>query len=96
MATALINYIKHPSPKLRESGQNIAPLMPFTTDFTIDGINGLYYGNVLMFSGLPTKYTVNTVFSIIGITHTVTADGLWTAAIKCMMRPKINPPKPKK
>ena len=96
LATALINYIKHPSPKLRESGQNIAPLMPFTTDFTIDGINGLYYGNVLMFSGLPTKYTVNTVFSIIGITHTVTADGLWTAAIKCMMRPKINPPKPKK
>jgi len=96
LETALINYIKHPSPKINQSGQNIAPLMPFTTDFTIDGINGLYYGNVLMFSGLPTKYTVNTVFSIIGITHTVTADGLWTAAIKCMMRPKINPPKPTK
>lgn len=94
LATALINYIKHPTPKVN-STKNIAPLMPFTTDFTIDGINGLYYGNVLMFSGLPTKYTVNTVFSIIGITHTVTTDGLWTSAIKCMMRPKINPPKPK-
>jgi hypothetical protein len=29
------------------------------------------------------------VFSVIGITHDVDTDGVWTQKVKCIMRPKI-------
>jgi hypothetical protein len=87
---ALSEYIKFPDADLRKSQQMTAPIFPFDVSFTIDGINGLRYGDVLTFPGLPLKYQVNTVFSIIGITHTVSTDGQWVTNVRCIMRPSID------
>lgn len=87
---ALTDYIKIPTPEITKSQQVTAPIFPFTTEFTIDGINGFRYGDVVTFDVLPKKYRVNTVFSIIGITHTVSADGQWLTNVKCIMRPSIS------
>jgi hypothetical protein len=86
---AITNYIKYPTADIRTSQQITAPIFPFEVEFTIDGINGLRYGDVLTFDALPTKYRINTVFSIIGITHTVSTDGDWTTKVNCIMRPSI-------
>jgi hypothetical protein len=86
---ALAEYIKFPYDDIMKSQQLTAPIFPFDVEFEIDGINGLRYGDVLTFEGLPEKYRNNTVFSIIGITHDVSTDGLWIAKIKCIMRPNI-------
>ena len=86
---ALIEYIKFPFDDITKSQQLTAPIFPFDVEFTIDGINGLRYGDVLTFDALPTKYKKNTVFSIIGITHDVGTEGDWTQKVKCIMRPQI-------
>ena len=86
---ALVEYVKFPYDDIMKSQQMTAPVFPFDVDFEIDGINGLRYGDVLTFDGLPEKYRNNTVFSIIGITHDVSTDGVWTTKIKCIMRPNI-------
>lgn len=85
----LTAYLKHPTPSLRESQQITAPIFPFDVSFKIDGINGLRYGDILTFDALPLRYRINTVFSIIGITHTVTGDGQWETEVRCIMRPNI-------
>jgi hypothetical protein len=87
---ALSSYIKFPTDDIKKSQQITAPIFPFSVEFTIDGINGFRYGDVLQFVSLPKKYRENTVFSIISITHTVGTDGAWTSAIRCIMRPSIN------
>jgi hypothetical protein len=87
---ALSDYIKYPTDDIRKSQQITAPIFPFDVEVTIDGINGLRYGDVLTFEALPTKYRVNTVFSIISITHTITSEGDWTTKLRCIMRPSID------
>ena len=90
LTTALLEYLKYPGSDIRQSQQLTAPIFPFDASFTIDGINGLRYGDVLSFAALPKKYTTNTVFSIIGLNHTVGTDGMWTTKVKCIMRPNID------
>jgi hypothetical protein len=87
---ALSDYIKIPTDDIQKSQQITAPIFPFTAEFTIDGINGLRYGDVLTFDALPLKYRVNTVFSVISVTHNVSNTGEWTTAVKCIMRPSIS------
>lgn len=87
---ALSDYIKIPTDDIQKSQQITAPIFPFTVEFTIDGINGLRYGDVLTFDALPKKYRVNTVFSIISVTHGVTNTAVWTTTVKCIMRPSID------
>ena len=90
LAQALQKYIQYPTPSIIESNQLTAPVIPFDVEFTIDGIHGFRYGDVLTFDGLPTRYKQNAVFSIISITHTVANDGQWTTSIRCIMRPNID------
>lgn len=85
----LSTYISYPTSDIRDAQQLTAPIFPFTAEFTLDGINGFKYGDVLTFEALPEKYTKNTVFSVIGVTHTVGSDGKWETAIRTIMRPKI-------
>jgi hypothetical protein len=87
---ALSDYIKYPTDDIRKSQQITAPIFPFDVEITIDGINGLRYGDILQFEALPTKYRVNTVFSIININHTISANGEWTTKLRCIMRPSID------
>jgi hypothetical protein len=82
-------YLQYPTPDIRKSQQIVSPIFPFDASFTIDGINGFRYGDVLEFPGLPKKYTDNTVFLITSIVHNITSDGTWTTKISCIMRPSI-------
>lgn len=89
LLAALRKYIQYPTANIQSANQLTAPIFPFDTEFTIDGINGFRYGDVLQFNGLPERYRRNTVFSIININHTVNTSGEWTTKIRCIMRPKI-------
>ena len=88
--TSLQKYIQYPKSSLEDSVNLKAPVIPFDASFTIEGVNGFRYGDVLEFSGLPKRYTNNTVFGIIGINHSVSAEGEWTTGIQCIMRPRID------
>lgn len=66
------------------------PIIPFEVSFTINGINGFKWGDVLTFEGLPSRYKRNTVFSIISINHQLTDTGEWKTVIKCLTRAKID------
>ncbi len=87
---ALAEYLKKPHKDFRTSQQMAAPIFPFEASITIDGINGFRYGDILQFDALPNRYKMNTVFSIINITHTVSNTGTWTTELKCIMRPSID------
>ena len=86
---ALVKYLQYPTPELKQAQQITAPIFPFEAEFTIDGVNGFRYGDVVTFDILPYRYRINTVFSVIGIEHDVTQDGQWTTVVRCIMRPRI-------
>lgn len=86
---ALIEYIKYPKERMSDSVLIGSPQFPYEVSFTIDGISGFRYGDVLEFLGIPKRYRNNTVFSIKNIQHNVDTSGMWTTKITCMMRPKI-------
>jgi len=88
--TSLQKYIQYPKSALEDSVNLKAPVIPFDASFTIEGVNGFRYGDVLEFSGLPKRYTNNTVFCIIGINHSVSSTGEWSTGIQCIMRPRID------
>jgi len=88
--TSLQKYIQYPKSSLEDSVNLKAPVIPFDASFTVEGINGFRYGDVLEFSGLPKRYTNNTVFCIIGINHSVSSTGEWNTGIQCIMRPRID------
>ena len=84
---ALQKYIQYPSPTIKESAEMGSPIYPYDIEFTIDGINGFRYGDVLEFDAIPSKYKNGTTFSVIAVNHNVTTTGEWTTDIKCVMRP---------
>ena len=88
--TSLRRYIQYPTDTIKNTNQLKAPIIPFDASFTIAGINGFRYGDVLKFNGLPDRYTINTVFSIMAINHSVSDTGEWNTEIRCIMRPKID------
>lgn len=87
---ALTDYLQKPNKDFKTSQQMTAPIFPFEANITIDGINGFRYGDVLQFDVLPNRYTTNTVFSVINVTHNVSNVGEWTTELKCIMRPKLD------
>jgi hypothetical protein len=86
LQNALKLYVQTPTPKLKESVKLTAPVIPFDVEFTIDGINGLRYGDVLQFDALPLRYRANMNYSIISTTHTVDNNGIWTTKVRCVAR----------
>ena len=86
---ALIKYIQYPTPDIILSNKLSAPIYPFDVEFTIDGINGFKYGDVLEIPILPSRYSEQTVFSVIQVIQSVDSTGLWKTKIKCIMRPRI-------
>jgi hypothetical protein len=86
---ALKKYIQYPTPSIVDTNKIAAPVIPFDVEFTIDGIHGLRYGDVLTFDGLPDRYKKNVVFSIANVTHTVSTKGEWTTTVRCLTRTKI-------
>ena len=86
---ALAKHMLYPFAEINKSQQATAPIFPWDASFTIDGINGFRYGDIVTFEVLPKRYRVNTVFSVIGVNHDLAQDGQWKTEIKCIMRPKI-------
>jgi hypothetical protein len=89
-SAALTKHLQYPTPNPITSNQIAAPVIPFTVEFTIDGINGFRYGDVLTFDGLPDRYKQNVVFCVANVTHTINTDHQWVTDIRCFTRPKIN------
>lgn len=86
LENALKKYIQTPTSDLRRSSQLAAPVIPFDVTFTIDGINGFRYGDVLQFDMLPDRYRKNIVYTIVSTTHTIDTTGVWSTKIRCMAR----------
>jgi len=89
LAKALKKYIQLPAEGISESLKVISPIFPFEVSFTIDGINGFRYGDVLNFDILPSNYRINTVCVVKDITHTITQENEWYTQINCFMRPIV-------
>lgn len=90
LSAALNKYIQYPTDTITKSNEIAAPIFPFDVEFTVDGINGFRYGDVLKFNGLPTRYRDNAVFSVISVSHTVSTSGEWKTVVRCIMRPRID------
>ena len=90
LQSALTKYLQYPYPTIQQTNQVAAPTFPIEAEFTIDGINGLRYGDILDFPALPAKYRTNSTFTIKGINHSISTTGEWTTQISCLMRPKFD------
>jgi hypothetical protein len=90
MYTALREWSTYIHKDFKEQYNVKNPIIPFEVSFTINGINGFKWGDVLTFEGLPSRYKRNTVFSIISINHQLTDNGEWKTVIKCLTRAKID------
>ena len=90
LRNALRKYLQYPLPDLKQTNLLNSPVFPFEVDFTIDGISGFRYGDVLIFDVIPKRYRSQTVFSIVGISDTVGNDGVWQTKITCIMRPRVD------
>jgi len=84
---ALGTYMKYSLPSLEDSLNAQKPRWLYTLEFTIDGINGFRFGDVLQFRGIPKKYRDDFVFNVEKIIHNIDATGGWTTAISCRSRP---------
>ena len=94
LSNALQKYVQFPTETFVLSNELASPVIPISAEFTIDGINGFRYGDVLSFADiLPPRYTQNMAWSIAGVTHTVDNTGVWTSNIRTIARPRIEPTK---
>jgi hypothetical protein len=89
LAKSLEDYVTHFTPNIAESIGLNKSIFPMELEFTIDGINGFKYGDVLNFAGLPKRYTDSFIFTIMGISHAVSTNGEWTTTIRCIPRIRI-------
>jgi len=89
LKSALAKYTTYFTDDIKKSLNYTKAIFPMNLEFTIDGINGLKYGDVLQFDGIPKRYKDAFVFTITGITHTVSTDGQWTTAVTCNPRTRI-------
>ena len=85
----LEKYVTYFTDDIEKSIGNNKSIFPMELEFTIDGINGFKFGDVLNFNGLPKRYTDSFVFTVLGIEHTVSNEGEWTTRIKCNPRIRI-------
>jgi hypothetical protein len=86
---ALEAYISFYYENIEDSIEQAKSIFPMDLEFTIDGINGFKFGDVLNFDGLPKRYTDAFVFTVLGISHNVQTTGNWTTKIKCNPRVRI-------
>ena len=62
-------------------------LLPLNLSITIDGIEGLQFGNIITIDYLPDIYRTESAFAITGISHDINKDG-WTTTIDTQFRIK--------
>ena len=86
LQNALRKYVQYPSPDLITSNALASTILPYEVSFTIDGLNGFKYGDIVNFDILPLKYKISVVFVITSVTHTVTSEGTWSTTCRCQMK----------
>ena len=86
LQSALKLYVKYSEPSLQESIDQQKPRWLYNLEFTVDGINGFKFGDVLQFRGLPQKYSLDYVFIVDKITHAIDSTGEWTTTLNCGTR----------
>lgn len=86
---ALESYVIYFTDDIKKSLNFTKAYFPMNLSFTIDGINGLKYGDVLQFDGIPRRYRDSYVFMIVGITHSVSTSGEWTTEVTCNPRVRL-------
>ena len=79
-------YVNYPTPSLKESLNQQKPRWLYTLEFTIDGINGFRFGDVLQFRGIPQRFRDDFVFNVEKVTHNVDSAGEWTTTLTCRSR----------
>lgn len=89
LSESLKKYITYFTDDIEKSIGQTKAIFPMELEFTVDGINGFKFGDVLQFAGLPKKYSDSFVFTILGISHKVSISGEWTTTIKCNPRVRI-------
>jgi hypothetical protein len=89
LRSALSKYVTYYSPNLIDSLNNTKPVYPLEIDFTINGINGFKYGDVLNINGIPNRYSKSFVFMVTGVSHTVSERGEWTTRISLLARVRL-------
>jgi hypothetical protein len=89
LQNVLQRYMIYFTPDIKQSINRNKSVFPMELEFTLDGINGFKYGDVLAVAGLPRRYREAFVFTIIGVDHSVSNDGEWTTKIKCNARARI-------
>ena len=86
LSRALLKYVN--TPRLDASETNAPlPAWPLTVSFTLDGIYGLKFGDVLNITPLPAVYN-DVVFIIVKIEHTISGQD-WYTKVECLMRTKL-------
>ncbi len=83
-------YVSYPTKDILEANQINRPLWQYDLEFTLDGINGFRYGDVLQCKALPKRYQDQCVFCIKQITHTVSEYGEWSTVVSCWARARLN------
>jgi hypothetical protein len=89
LQAALEKYVTYFTDDIKKSMNSTKAIFPMDLEFTIDGINGFKFGDVLQFDGLPKRYTDSYVFTVISVTHEVNTNGEWTTTLKCNPRVRI-------
>jgi len=89
LQSSIERYVTYFTPDIKESIRINKSIFPMELQFTIDGVNGFKYGDVLSFAGLPKRYTDSFVFCVTSIAHSVSNDGEWTTQISCIPRIRI-------
>jgi len=86
---ALSKYVTYYTPDLKETLNNTKPVYPLEITFTIDGINGFKYGDVLNINGIPKRYSKSFVFMVTGVSHNVQENGEWTTSLNLLARVRL-------
>lgn len=93
LKTALNRYVTN---VIRSKGDNTKVdndknlvLFPLKLSFTLDGISGLYFGNVISIDYMPKRYKEKTYFQITNVSHTI-SPGTWTTSVETQMRTDID------
>lgn len=86
LQNALRKYIQYPTENLDTSQQLTSTILPYEVTFTIDGLNGFKFGDIVHFDILPNKYKDSVVFVITSVTHNITSDGKWSTSCRCQMK----------
>lgn len=86
LQNALRKYVQYPTENLDTSQQLTSTILPYEVTFTIDGLNGFKFGDIVHFDILPPKYKNSVVFVIVSVTHNITSDGKWSTTCRCQMK----------